>query len=304
MKQIISILLVLSCHSAINACDVCGSSTGGQGLGLLPQANLHFAGIQYQYKSFNSIHPALSDTQPDTRSSEHYRTLQAWGRLYLNKRWQLFAFVPYKINSYSSSNGDTAINGIGDVSVLASYTFINTADDNVFMHRLQGGIGIKAPTGVYSGISERVRQGTPNIEPGSGSWDVPLNINYTAKHNNAGINVDAMYNITSPGADRYKFGNRLSTQLTGFYWLQLGKVSILPQATIQYDQALHDYEDYDKKWLNTQTGGHIIVAKPGAQVYYKNLGLQVAYSIPLWQEFGGGYVRMQKGLDAGLMFLF
>lgn len=304
MKQLISTVLVLLCHSAVWACDVCGTSAGNQGLGLLPQAGSHFAGIQYQYRTYNSIHPALSDTRPDTRSTEQYRTLQAWGRWYISNRWQIFSFVPYRFNSYSSNTGDTAISGLGDISVLASYTVINSSNDNAFMHRLQAGTGIKAPTGTYTGISERVQSGMPDIQAGSGAWDIPININYTARRNNIGTNIDIMYNMTTPGQDRYKFGDRLSGQLTGFYWLQVNDISILPQLSAQYDHVLHDYDDYDKKWLNTQTGGQIISAKLGAQAYYRGVGVQVAYSIPVWQDFGSGYVNMRNGLDAGLMFLF
>lgn len=306
MKHIISLTLVLLCSNAATACDVCGTSSGSQGLGLLPQMYRHFAGLQYQYKTYNSVHPALSDTRPDTHSDEYYQTVQAWGRVCIGKKWQLFAFVPYRYNTYVSENIQTNNGGLGDISLLASYALIQTLDrsTSALQHRLQAGVGIKAPTGKYTGITERELASLPNIQPGTGAWDIPMNINYTLRYKKAGFNTDVMYTLTTPNTDRYKYGNRLNTQLTGFYWLQAGEISILPQILIRNEYALHDYDNYDKNWLNEQTGGNIFSTGCGVQVYYRSWGLQLTYTKAVWQEYAGGYVNYKQGLDAGLMFLF
>lgn len=306
MKHITGFVLVMLCINAAYACDVCGTSAGNQGLGLLPQMYKHFAGIQYQHRAFKSKHPALSDTQPDTYSEQSYRTAQVWGRFCPGKRWQIFGFIPYKYNSYMSDNTVTNSNGIGDVSILINYTIIQTPDSaTIFLkHRLQAGGGIKAPTGSYSGITERELSGLPNIQPGSNSWDIPLNINYTLRYKKVGVNADVNYIFTTPNSDRYKYGNRLSTQLISFYWIQINDLSVLPLFRIRNEYALHDYDNYDKQWLNTQSGGNILSVGAGVQLYYKSLGIQLNYTIPALQYYGGGYVQYKHRLDTGIMFLF
>lgn len=307
MKQAILCLLLTTCTLQMaNACDVCGASSGNQNLGLLPQISKHFAGIQYQHNQFESRHIPLSENQPVRYSREHYNTVQLWGRYCLGQRWQFFAFVPYRYNTTTYYNTAGAIKGIGDATVIANYTFIQTADssENQLRHRLQGGIGIKAPVGSYRGVSELERMGLPNMQPGTGAWDIPINANYTLRYRDAGINTDASYNITTPNKDNYKYGNRLNLQLSAFYWLSTDEISILPQAGVRMEYALHDYDNFEKKWLNEQTGGYIASAIAGVQLYYKSIGLQLQYSRPINQHYGNGNITARQRIDAGIICLF
>jgi hypothetical protein len=305
MKGIIGsiALTVLTMHSAV-ACDVCGSSSGNQGLGLLPQSAKHFAGIQYQHMAYNSVHEYLSEHKASTQSQERYTTLQVWGRYQINERWQIFGFVPYRHNTTTVANATTT--GVGDMSLLANYTFIQTSDTSgrAVSHRLQGGTGIKAPTGRHQGVSELERAGIPNMQPGTGAWDIPVNANYTIRYKNTGINIDASYNMTTPNKSNYKFGNKLNSQLTWFYSWQAGNISVLPQAICRYEYSLHDYDNYDRKWLNEQTGGTILSAGVGVQAYYNKLGLHAAFTKPIAQNYSRGMVTAVSRLDVGMMFLF
>lgn len=305
MKYIIGCALLLFSSTIADACDVCGASSGNQNLGLLPQMYRHFAGIQYQYNSFSSTHVPLSDNQPVEYSDEYYRNVQVWGRYCIGRKWQLFAFVPYRYNRSTYTGQTEPSQGIGDATLLVNYTFIQTSDssESPIQHRLQGGAGIKAPTGSYKGVSVLEKQGLPNMQPGTGAWDIPLNLNYTLKYNNTGLNMDCSYNITTANRDNYKYGNRLNTQLLAFYWLQGSAVSVLPQIGTRYEYALHDYDNYNRKWLNEQTGGYILSGVAGVQVYYNNIGLQLQYSKPFTQNYGAGNIKAIQRVDAGLMFL-
>lgn len=306
-KLTVCIILLAFYSGSVKACDVCGASSGNQNLGLLPQMYRHFAGIQYQYNNFESRHVPLSDKQPVWYGDEHYNTVQVWGRFCPAKRWQIFAFVPYRRNISSTKDGGyNVISGMGDATIVVNYTLVQSADssEKLFKHRLQAGVGIKAPTGSYRGVSELERAGLPNLQPGTGSWDIPVNANYTLRYKNAGINADASFSMTTPNKDRYKYGNRLNTQLTAFYWWQMGKVSLLPMAGSRIEYALHDYDNYDRKWLNEQTGGYILSATAGVQAYYSKIGVQLQYSRPMSQHFGGGNITARQRIDAGIMFLF
>lgn len=306
MKQIICCLLLLCTTLCVRACDVCGGSGSSQNLGILPQFKKHFIGLQYQYRSFSSVYPALSEQKPAAYSEEHYNTAQLWGRYVVSKRLQLFAFVPYQYNRRLKDGTNTDMNGISDISVLANAVVFKTEDssESEWKHVLLAGGGIKLPTGSYKGITALDRLGLPNMQPGSGAWDVIVNLNYTLRYDNTGINADAVYTITTANGDDYKYGNRLGTAVSGFYWLQAGRVSIMPQVGFRYEYVLHDYDNYSRKWLNEQTGGSLSWATAGTQAYYGKMGFQLSYGIPVAQHYGAGNITAKHRADAGLFFLF
>lgn len=287
------------------ACDVCGSSAGNQYMGILPQLGGNFIGLQYQYRSFQSSFPPLFATSKAETSQESYNTLQVWGRYQPTKNIQLFGFVPYQYSVRTSDTGTYSIGGIGDVSILANIRILNREREGQdWKHYLQGGAGLKAPTGSYTSITDLDRAGIPNLQPGSGSWDVITNANYTVSHKKLGFNLDASYTITTPNKYDLKYGNRVNSALTAFYRLEQNEIIILPQLGFRYEYAMHDYTNYSKKWLNTQSGGYICYAAAGAQVAYKTIGLRLIYSLPVSQHYADGYVQAKHRLEAGLLIFF
>lgn len=306
MRSLLCCMLFVISATATYACDVCGASTGGQSLGLLPQYSKHFIGVQHQHRYYSSVHTPLSDTKPVAYSDEYYNTTQLWGRYTVGSRVQLFAFVPYQYNTRYLSGTTTQMSGVGDITLLANVNIIRTADtaDAILKHMLQAGVGIKMATGSYKGVSQLEREGLPNMQPGSGSWDVPVNVNYTVRYNKLGANLDAAYTITTANNDNYKYGNRLNTQLAAFYAVNAGSVVLMPQLGMRYEYALHDYDNYDRKWLNEQTGGSITYAMAGVQVYYGSVGVQATYYKPVAQQYADGNVTINGRVDAGFVYLF
>jgi hypothetical protein len=306
MKRILClVLLIAGTMQNTRACDVCGCSASNQYLGILPQFYRHFVGVQYQYRSFNSSHPPLFAGRPDERSTEYYNTIQLWGRYYVGKRLQLFGFVPYQNNIRNSATGKIITSGIGDASMLANVVIVKAdTTPKTWKHMLLAGGGIKLPTGKYSGITALDRAGLPNMQAGTGSWDFVVNANYTVRYKMAGLNLDAAYTLTTVNREKYKYGNRLNTGFLAFYWLQAGAFNILPQAGMRYEYTLHDYDNYERKWLNEQSGGYQCFTSAGVQVYYKRFGLQSMYQIPVSQHYAAGYVAAKKRLETGLLFLF
>lgn len=298
--------MLLASVPVARACDVCGAASGNQNMGLLPQMHRHFAGVQYQYSSFNSKLIPLSENQAVKHTQGYYHTMQLWGRYCIGNRFQLFGFLPYRYNMSRYNNTESHNNGVGDATVMLNYTFINSTDTipGKWEHRLQAGMGLKMPTGGYSGVSVMDNEGIPNMQPGSGSWDIPVNINYTLTRAQTGLNTDISFVATTPNKFAYKYGNRLNVQVLGFYKLQAKKLTVLPQAGMRHEYALHDYDNYNRKWLNEQTGGNILSVIAGVQVYYGQAGLQVQYSKPVVQHFGGGNITAVQKIDAGIILLF
>lgn len=305
MKRLITAFLGASVTiSSAHACDVCGCSASNQYLGLLPKANISFISLQYQYAHLESNHPSLFSNRPNEHGHDYYNTAQLWGRYAVNQHLQLFAFVPYRYNIQRTDSAVFKGSGIGDVSVLANTVLIRQDDaSSRWQHQLFGGGGIKLPTGKYAGITAMDRLGLPNMQPGTGSWDFIVNANYTVKKASFGVNADGSYTITTPSSEHYKYGNKLNTGVLGFYSFELGKWSIVPQAGLRYEYSLHDYDNYERKWLNEQSGGYMSFATMGVQCYLKRAGARLTYQLPVSQNYSTGYVVAKQRIDAGIFFL-
>lgn len=296
-------LLALSPINNVLACDVCGSSISSQSLGLLPQFSKHFVGVQYLYTTSQSIHPSLFEGKPNEESSQVYQYAQLWGRIQISKRFQLFAFVPYVHNSNTEINQSLNSSGIGDVSAMVNYSFPLAEKANK-KRMLLGGIGLKMPTGEFNNNANAQRNGLPNTQTGTGSWDILANINFTQKGKKWCYNIDASYSATTANKWQYKFGNRLNTAAVAFYWLEYKQLKIVPQTGLRAEYALHDYDNYSKKWLNEKTGGIITFATLGTQLFFKNFGAKATISVPAYQQYAAGYVRSSSRFEGGIFILF
>lgn len=306
MKYFIcSALLCLGAIAPAFACNVCGCSAGGDYLGILPQYYDHYVGLQYQFRSFRSEHEPLKDGDPREHSKQYYNTLQLRAHYNLGSRVQLFAFVPYYSNVQQQDGVKTTTSGIGDASLLANVVLLRKDNtDTKWQQLLMAGGGIKLPVGKYEGITVMDREGLPNMQTGTGSWDFIADVNYTFRHKNTGLNLDASYTFTTANREQYKYGNRLNSSLLAFYSLSKHKLKLLPQAGFRYEYVLHDYDNYPKKWLNEQTGGHMLFASVGAQAYYNHWGVQAMYHVPLSQHYADGNVTAVTRTEAGILYLF
>jgi hypothetical protein len=191
------------------------------------------------------------------------------------------------------------------VSVLANWLIIkDNAANTHWRHQLFAGGGVKLPTGKYMGITAMDKQGLPNMQPGTGSWDFIANANYTVRKKTAGINVDASYTLTTANKESYKYGNKLNAGVAGFYFINKDQWSIVPQVGVRYEYSLHDYDNFSRKWLNEKSGGYMSFATVGIQAYYQKIGLRVIYQQPLWQQYSSGYLTALQRIDAGFFLLF
>lgn len=303
MKKIFSCLVAIAImQPSAFACNMCGCASGNQYLGLLPQNNSSFVGIQYMYRSFSTVHPDDGGIITPGTSFENYQTLQLWGRVNVSRRLQLMAFAPYVYNTLQQTGIATnTINGFSDVSVIANYKFIEGGCS--WHHKLLAGGGLKVPVGNYDATSFTSEEGLPNMQPGTHSWDFIANANYTIKHSTYGLNTDVSYVATTANKENYKFGNRLSAGTTLFYEWKKKNISLLPQLGARFDQASKDYENYSTRTKDEDGGGWQLYAMQGVQIYYKKIGVQGMCYEPLTQHYASGLVNTRIRAEVGIVFL-
>lgn len=296
-------LLAIVAYTPARACDVCGCSTSSQFLGVLPGYNYNFVGLQYLHSHYSGTHAGLRETDPVQHSRDYYNTVQLWGRYNLGHKYQVFVFVPYQYNMHHEDSTRYNNQGLGDITILASRKVLDRTLKNI-SHLLTAGVGVKLPTGHHDGISILDKEGLPNMQPGTGATDFMVNANYVARHKQLGINIDASYTLTTTSSDSYKYGNKLNSGILGFYSLSAGQVSLMPVAGIRHEYTLHDYDNYQRKWLNEQSGGYMTFAAAGLQAYYKRAGARITGQLPIAQNFAAGNVTASYKLEINIFFLF
>ncbi|WP_224997573.1 transporter [Cesiribacter sp. SM1] len=268
------------------ACDK-GCTMGGSYLGILPQFNKHFVGLRYNTRSYTltGTHTHMMDGMPHTHqviTEEQYSSMEAWGRFYPTRRIQLFAFVPYVMNSQSTNGSSIHQQGLGDISLMANYSLINTGDSasHTLKHTLQLGGGAKLPTGNYSATYNN--EVLPaNMQAGSGSVDLILNALYTIRYKQTGLSSDFTYRFNGEGKNDYQFGNRYNGSTNLFYWHKAGAISLLPSAGLYFEKAQADsYHNQHKM----QGGGGALFSNLGLNAYYKGFAVGATCQLPLAQQ--------------------
>jgi hypothetical protein len=302
MKRLLVIgAAMLLAGAVVRACDMCGGGGGDQYIGLLPAFNRNIAGLQYLSASYSGTFPALLvDMNGDDHTKDHYHTMQAWARHRLGKHYQVFVFVPYQYNRRVLNGAGSVNSGIGDLTVMVNRVFVAT-ETGLWKHTLFGGAGIKLPTGKSAGTNSSVM---PATNPGTGTYDFIFNGNYTLQLGKVGLNADVSGVMTNPTREHYKYGNRFSTSVTGFYAIQPGNFRLTPQLGLRQEYANQDYYNYERGWLNTGTGGNILSATVGVLAGYRNYGVRLNYLLPVSQYYADGQVVCNGKAEAGFFILF
>lgn len=285
--------------SAAWACDVCGCASSSFSLGLLPSSNHHFIGLRTSMRTFRTTHPPLFGIQ-EPSSSEFFTTTELLGRWKINQRFQLIGVVPYIINTQESVERKLLIQGIGDVTVLGNYVFIENTDSLTRNFKQAGtfGLGVKAPTGRYDNTNVNNR----NMLPGSGTVDFLATLNYSLQKGSWGYLTESSFNYKTANKYDYQFGHALGTSHMAFYrWVLNENLRILPQLGFGYN---HNFRDRIKGKVTDDSfnGGTLFNAQATLAVLYKNWAVSASYFQPLYQDLGNGYVDQLTSFRFGINY--
>lgn len=283
MKRIIVVLIVmmLTLGHDTKACDVCGCSLGGNYFGILPLYNKNFVGLRWSQAKFHSFIAATQYLEAQ-QSDDTYSKLELWGRYYVTKHIQLFAFVPYAFNDMNGTDQVISANGLGDINIMANYVILNTGESKSdFKHILIAGGGVKLPTGKFD-LEDKGKIINRNFQMGTGSFDFNLNAVYTLRYKKTGINIETGYKINTRNSDDYLFGNQYRASAQLFYWQALGPVSFLPHAGMNFEQAVKHKEG---DIIQVNTGGSAWLASAGLDIYIKRFTIGVNYQEPVSQKY-------------------
>lgn len=283
MKKVFFIFLALLAAHGTMACDVCGCSLGGSYFGILPQFNKNFVGLRWSQARFHAYMNHQSDYLKPETSNDTYQKLELWGRYYVNKRIQLFAFIPYSFNSMKGTEQVVSSHGLGDITVIGNYLLLNTGEDKTkkFKHTWMAGAGVKLPTG-DSNLEDKGVLVNPNFQLGTGSLDFLLSTVYTLRYQKAGLSVESGYKINTRNRNDYVFGNQFHASSQIFYWQNAGMFAFLPNAGVYFEQAA---KHRDGTILQANTGGSSVQLTAGLETYVKGFTVGFTYKHPVNQHY-------------------
>jgi hypothetical protein len=299
MQKIILFFGLILLANKSMACDVCGCAASSFSLGLLPSSNHHFIGIRSNIRTFQTTHPPLFGFQ-EPSTDEVFTSTDLMGRWKINHRFQLMAVVPYVYNSQKTTETTIANQGLGDITLLGNYVFIQNTDSLTRKFKQAGtfGIGAKLPTGKFDNTNVNNR----NMLPGTGTIDFIASLNYSIQKGSWGYLTESSFSYKTENKYDYQFGHALGTTHLAFYrWVLNENLRILPQVGLNYN---HNFRDRIKGKVtdDSYNGGTILNAQFTVAAIFKNWMFSANYFAPVYQDLGNGYVVQKTALRFGINY--
>ena len=288
------------CSGGIPLSNSIGLPTMGKGVILL--------GLNYDYNYLNT----LKNEDVTLDDNARLRTTQS---LLFNIGYTftrdfsveaLFTYVKQErvITQFGNKNVDGS-NGIGDGVLLFKYNFNRLFKKN---NILRLGLGTKIPIGATDKTSENGILLNPDLQPGSGAWDLIGWSFYSQTFTfrpSASFSATAIYRYTGTnndflGSSTYRFGTEFQAFLTYTDQFLLRKTLVDPSLSIRYRKAGQDEIGGNKL---DNTGGQWVTAAPSVLVeIVEDLNIFLKFEIPLYSYVDGTQLTPTYRLTAGLFY--
>jgi len=298
-RNVIALAVFLLLFSeATMACDACGCSVNGVGVGLMAVYRQNYVGMQYQYAPFHSqlehAHGAV----------DYFHSFELVARLRVLRRINLQLNQPYRLNIRRHPDGDDKRSGLGDTRLVAHYVLL---DQHQFKGGLrlytEAGIGVKAPTGHFDPDIHDAHNLPENFNPGNGSWGGILQANIVLGYQTGGLTLSGNYQYNGPSTSGYRFGHQWSGQalLYNQFWPN-GAISLTPYIGLTAEGIGRD-EQANGKYA-ASTGGKGWFAAAGLNLKFNQWLLGAALSHPLSQHYSNAEVEAKARMTMNLSFIF
>ena len=268
----------------IDDCDACGCSANGGSMGFSSMLNNNFTGIRYVNQSY-STKSGIFNNSPWI--DENFNTTQIWARIPISNKIQITTLLPYHSNNRKLITEKESIQGLGDVTLMAMYSFYETkSDSTAVVNKIQFGCGIKAPIGKYNSTNNGTLN--PSFQLGTGSWDFLLVSEYVIKKKQFGINTSLSYTFKQENQQHYQFGDQFNYGGTLFYLLDLNKIKFVPQAGIA-GEIYQSNLQFQQKIADTK--GDVVFGKLGIEIGKNKFSLGANLLMPINQNLAGGNIE-------------
>ena len=308
-----------------------GNVFGSCGAATCPLNNHHYLksgslllGLTHEYINQDQIYTGTSLSYVGAIQNGHHDEVQT-----LNERnlFQLqygvsdhlalnmtLPFIHREHSHISHENGGNTweswnFSGLGDMTVSAQYSLLVPSGE--FKPYFDLVAGAKLSTGVTNEINNEGEEAEVTIQPGTGSRDVFVGLNYrqtlfsaptfSGNYSAVPLIVGVTYQMNGKGIRDYRFGNFLQTHLETAYQF-VDRASFL----LQINGKFQDFADVgliDEPRENT--GGTWIYLSPGIGLQLSDeLSGHVYFQTPVYQNVHGIQQTAKFNLLFGLSYQF
>ncbi len=305
---------------ASSACDVCGCSfnakrSAGKSIGgalvTTPTANTlgkghGSAGFLFEHQRFNTIPAgdahALHHQGQEVHGKDHeefYSVSLGYGVL---DDLDIYVTAPIvsktsiEIESHSALGRKEDASGVGDLRLMAKYRFWQQGADAALL------LGVKAPTGETNETGAARKKLGPELQPGSGSWDLATGLDISSAVSDHLAWAGAFrYTTRGEGAQEEKLGDLFRLNAGVSYALkpigQHPNLSVVLE--LHHEWALRDHSrESDKVW---DSGGTTILLSPGLSAdLTDSLSAFWAMPVPRYQNLGGQHEELKYEVITGV----
>ncbi len=304
---------------AAPACDLCGCF-----MGLTPYDNQSSVTWLHRYRAYHGYkgqahnvmptgspgllrvahdgHDHPTAAPPDPTDFEIYRVDELRARWFLGKRLEMSAYVPMVRNLTQERGTQTAVSGMGDVTVLVGYHVLRRIETEGVQQLLILGVGAKLPTGNSDRRSpEGVRYELPH-QPGTGTLDPLAYATYILGYQRAGLSLTTSGKVST----RNRFGESLAPAVTHyatlFYTVPIGDDwRLIPSAQLYYERTNGQRLD------GRLTGEHALneaMLGPGLDVFWRNFSVTASGQLPVYRHSDPNHTVSAGRIVLGLTYSF
>jgi hypothetical protein len=295
------------------ACDVCGIY-----LGVLPNDRRTSVGLFWrsrymsgttllpntspmlQLKHGDHVAPGVPTTE--VPMTELVNVLELRADVRMTQRLFVLASLPLT-NTYRSVNGYRVLDeyGIGDPFLLLRYQLVNTrckTDDVRTVHRLLVGAGPKFPVGRHDlRIDDQLA--SPDIQLGTGSWDLLATAEYAVRRDRTGGGVSAIYRHNTANSNGHRMGHGLSITSEVFHRFGGDTLSCAPVLGAYTEFMGKDAMD---RVMLPGTGGTTFFGHAGMRLWWKQFAFSAFYQPAFLNNEGADITPTRHRVVMGLTY--
>lgn len=299
MNKLLIFIFLFFSHQIL-ACEICGCANGFSYFGMMPNSNKSFLGLRFKSNNF-TVFPG----DPSSEIQQEFLGTELWFQLFPIKNLRILGVLPYHWNTNHEKSETLKLQGLSDPSFLVNYPIFNSYNEEktgIFGQILSFGLGLKLPLAKFRyDITNDLEVDNPNFQLGSGGFDYLINLNYTLRIKEHGMNLNHTMTLPQTNSEGYEFGNRQSFNLNYFYTIIKDQVSISPILGYSYE---FQGKSIDRGIPNDFTGGSVHSLNSGMTINFKKIGVMANYQTPISQNLSDGELFSKPKLIIQLNYLF
>ena len=306
------------------ACDVCGCtfntkrSEGNSVVGstiITPTASTAgqhhgFLGVLIDHQGYDTIPAvhgnALSDAGHDIHDKRHEEFYTLAGGYGFSRNFDAYLSVPFvhrssiQVEDANHLGRGEHVFGVGDLRLIGKYRFWEAGVSAALL------AGVKAPTGKNSARDQSGAKFGPELQLGSGAWDLSTGLAVSRSFQQHWTLASAVqYTYRGEGAQDEKLGDVFRHDLGISYALKpLGthpNISVVLEVETQWLNRDHS-RDSDKV---LDSGGTTVLISPGLSIdLTRSMAAFVGVPIPVHQDLGGAHQKLGYEIISGVAWHF